>query len=238
MLKIITQPKVIVVAVTQRETELGPPGSAWQTNDKRPLTSCEALPEIGGRVCYQSFGGGRTNNAEYLANIIEKGHESVLEHAVVSLGFEGISRSLSHELVRHRHLSPSQLSQRYCRDIAFVVPPDLPAEKIEEWKSYCSFAQTGYLSLLGSSEDKKTANAVARSLLPNCAETKMLVTGNLRAWRHFIKLRAARQAEAEIRRLAGVVYSTLMRIAPNAFPDMEQENDGTVRIVSPKRVDS
>lgn len=94
------------------------------------IEGAQHIAEFAGRACYQSWS--RPNpdtatNAAYLAHILEVGHESVLEHGVASFYVTGVSRSLTHELVRHRHLSPSQLSQRYVdsADAGIVVPPEL-----------------------------------------------------------------------------------------------------------------
>lgn len=202
---------------------------------KGQSTDAEKLIEYGGRVCYMSQHNpaGRTTG-EYISNIIEQRHGSVLEHANVSLLLEGISRSCSHELVRHRAgFSYSQLSQRFVdsKDCAFVVPPAMmkhPELRVrfeldcqEALKSYTSHAE--YLrktaAEAGATLSRKQALEAARSVLPNATETKMLMTGNLRAWRSFIELRASLGADAEIHRLAFGVYWTLKQIAPSVFED-------------------
>lgn len=229
------EPKITVMGRSM--VQIGSDSTGWKTNDVRPITDCEELPEIGGRVCYMSFAKGRKSNQEYIANILDKGHESVLEHAVVSFGIEGISRSCSHEFIRHRHLSFSQLSQRYVKDIAFVVPIGMVfgTTGYGIFKGSCETARMEYNHLLEVYEDldAKTANALARSVLPNATETKMLVTGNLRAWRHFVKLRGTEHAEAEIRRLACGILDELKQLAPNVFQDLEVV-DGTVRTIPTK----
>lgn len=196
--------------------------------------------------CYLSFGPGaglegghklipgRTTNEVYLANILRTKHGSVLEHAVWSFLFEGVSRALTHELVRHRHFSYSQLSQRYVDEsgVAFVLPPEIAegTEAFDVWKRSCDRALEEYRALLTLVEDqvkdepsktlrRKRARQTARSVLPNATETKIVVTGNARAFRHFIELRGSGSADTEIRRLALVVLRTLQQEAPALFGD-------------------
>src|SRR5690606_38657045 len=161
-------------------------------------------------------------------------HGSVLEHAVWSLLFEGISRALTHELVRHRHFSYSQLSQRYVdeSDVAFVKPPEIQegTEAFDLWKRSCERALEEYRALLALIEEqvadepsatlrRKRARQTARSVLPNATETKIVVTGNARAWRHFLEMRGSEAAETEIRILALKVLEVLREEAPNIFGD-------------------
>jgi thymidylate synthase (FAD) len=148
--------------------------------------------------------------------------------------FEGVSRALTHELVRHRHFSYSQLSQRYVdeSEVAFVLPPEIApeGEAFELFRQSCERANQDYRALLAKIEAqvkdepsatmrRKRARQTARSLLPNAAETKIVVTGNARAWRHFIELRASENAEAEIRVLAIKVFELLKGEAPSLFGD-------------------
>jgi thymidylate synthase (FAD) len=207
--------------------------------------------------CYLSFGtdaglegghktiSGRTTNESYLANILKTKHGSVLEHAVWSLLIEGVSRALTHELVRHRAgFGFSQLSQRYVdeSDIAFVLPPEIREESraFETWVGACEGALAGYREILREMTEqigevgaatmlKKRARQAARSVLPNAAETKIVVTGNARAWRHFVEMRGSANADVEIRRLAVMVLRRLQEEAPNLFGDMHvfPQPDGT-----------
>lgn len=191
-----------------------------------------ALCEAAGRACYQSWK--RPNpktatNAGYLAHILEVGHLSVLEHASATFYIEGISRSLSHELIRHRHLSYSQLSQRFVdeSDAEFVDPPLIDRDEYasgifdsamqEAVERYEALAEQ--LAKACPSATRKQVREAARSVLPNATETKIVVTGNYRAWREFIVKRATEQADAEIRALAVEVLRRLQSIAPNVFND-------------------
>ncbi len=198
--------------------------------------------------CYLSFGEdaglegghktipGRTTNQAYLRNILNTKHGSVLEHAVWSFLVEGVSRSLTHELVRHRAgMAYSQLSQRYVdeSEIGFVVPPEIQegSPEFEEWSKACEDSLASYQRLLTAvtekvGEDgpatmrKKRARQAARSVLPNSAETKIVATGNARALRHFCEMRGSATADLEIRRLAGAILRALHQEAPNLFGDM------------------
>ena len=198
----------------------------------------ERLAEFAGRLCYMSQRNpaGRSTR-EYLENIKRQGHGSVLEHANYSLLLEGVSRSLTHELVRHRAgFAYSQLSQRYVdeSDASFVVPPAIIGDEALEgaWRSQIEGALASYVSLVqelmeryGWVGDKvhrrKMAREAARGVLPNSTETKIVVTGNARAWRTMLELRSSEGAELEIRRLAVAVLRLLQCEAPGFFSDFE-----------------
>lgn len=239
-LKIIGLPRVTLLA---RQEFIYPEHLDWESDSDNPG---EVLTEFAGRLCYLSFGegefdghktqAGRTDNQSYLGNIIQTGHGSVTEHAVWSLLIEGVSRSLSHELVRHRAgFGFSQLSQRYVDEaqVAFVKPPELKQNSVayEVWRGALERAVEAYAALtdeleltvpqgIPSRDRRKRVRQTARSVLPNSTETKLVVTGNARAWRHFIEMRAHSAADLEIRRLAVEVFQTLQQEAPNLFQQM------------------
>lgn len=190
----------------------------------------QALPEFGGRACYQSWEKLRpetATNEGYLLNIQKQRHFSVLEHSSVSLYLEGISRSLSHEFVRHRHFSYSQLSQRYVdsTDVAFVLPPAFEGDRpmTERFEGSCLIDLGYYRDFqdhqMSKGLTKKQARESARSVLPNATETKMLVTGNFRAWMEFLIKRDNPAADAEIQRLAKLIVAELKDLAPAIFSD-------------------
>jgi thymidylate synthase (FAD) len=202
----------------------------------------EQLVEMAGRLCYMSFAKPRPGgNQAYIDHILEVGHGSVLEHAVYSMVFTGISRSLTHELVRHRAgMSYSQLSQRYVDKVSFVRPPGIKPESSAElvWTSNIALALASYESLIETLEHndfadiegptlrRKRARETARSVLPNCTETKIFVTGNARAWRHFLELRGSIHADAEIQRLAIAVLKVFQAESPNLFGDYTVTEQG------------
>ncbi len=213
----------------------------------------EALAEFAGRACYQSWkkpNPATATNAGYLRHILEVGHLSVLEHGSVSFYLTGVSRSLTHELIRHRHFSYSQLSQRYVPERnAAMVEPDVIAQDPELHERFLAATRAGqeaYTDLLDGLEKRfatepnatlrrKQARQAARSVLPNATETRMVVTGNYRAWRHFIAMRATEHADVEIRALAVECLRQLHKAAANVFSDFEIASlpDGTEIASSP-----
>ena len=215
----------------------------WETDTD---VAGQKLCEVAGRLCYMSFAKPRPGgNASYLRHILEVGHGSVLEHAVFNFVITGVSRSFTHELVRHRAgFGYSQLSQRYVDESTadFIEPgciaedPKLHAiwlEAIE--KSHAAYCQLvdGLAQKFSDVADKtlrrKMARQAARSVLPNATETKIFVTANARALRHFIELRANEHAEVEIRKVATRMLDILRKEAPAIFGDYELEAlpDGT-----------
>lgn len=276
----------------------------WESDSE---VGAEVLSEVAGRTCYLSFAKPRPGgNAAYLGHIKEVSHGSVLEHAVWTFMITGVSRSLTHELVRHRAgFAYSQLSQRYVDEsIAEYVEPDIIASDPEShaiWldavehahKAYVKLADkiaakltntfapcnnpdcdSGYQAIrksldvwtacptckgqpskafykapLGrflpghhegtatSTDRRKTARQAARSVLPNATETKITITGNARALRHFIEQRGSMFADPEIRKLANKVLDILQIESPNLFGDYQKIAlpDGTFDIQTPYR---
>lgn len=212
-----------------------PEGIPWETD----ADGGQALVEFAGRACYQSWSkpNPRTaTNASYLRHLLDVGHLSVLEHASVSFYISGISRSCTHELIRHRHFSYSQLSQRFVpeREAKVIVPPAVDGDPELEalFAKATDASRAAYVELLSALENKldgttnsalrgKQARQAARSVLPNATETKLVVTGNYRAWRHFVSMRASEHADVEIRRLAVECLRQLAEIAPDVFGDFE-----------------
>lgn len=226
-----------------------PPDVPWSTD----ADGGAALVEFAGRACYQSWSkpNPRTaTNAAYLRHIIDVGHFSVLEHASVSFYITGVSRSCTHEVIRHRHFSYSQLSQRYVPedDSQVVVPPGIEddPELLNDFLDAADASRAAYIELLARLEAKladsgtatlrrKQARQAARAVLPNATETRIVVTGNYRAWRHFIAMRASEHADVEIRRLAIECLRQLIDVAPQVFSDFEiiALADGTEVATSP-----
>lgn len=255
--RIIREPRVTLIA---RQEFVYPDHIDWRSDDDVPG---QVVAEFAGRLCYLSFGhdaglegghrtiAGRTTNESYLANILRVKHGSVLEHAVWTLLIEGVSRALTHELVRHRAgFGFSQLSQRYVDEsnIAFVLPPEIRdgTAEYDAWVGACQGALVAYRDLLGGLTEqigdegpatmrKKRARQAARSVLPNAAETKIVVTGNARSWRHFTEMRGSGGADVEIRRLAVAVLRVLREEAPHIFGDMEivEQPHGTEVVETP-----
>ena len=233
---------------------LPPTDVEWETD----AADGEALVEFAGRACYQSWDkpNPRTaTNAGYLRHILEVGHLSLLEHATATFYITGISRSCTHELIRHRHFSYSQLSQRFVpeHDSNVVCPPAVEGDPELEalFTAATDASRAAYTELLAALEAKfadvpnailrrKQARQAARSVLPNATETKIVVTGNYRAWRHFVGMRATEHADVEIRHLAVECLRHLTELAPTVFGDFEIGTlaDGTEVATSPYVVDA
>jgi thymidylate synthase (FAD) len=225
--------------------------SQWTTDTD---VAGEKLCEIAGRVCYMSFAKPRPGgNSAYLRHLLEVGHGSVLEHSVFNFLITGVSRSLTHELVRHRAgFGYSQLSQRYVDESTTdFIEPDCIADnpKLHSiWldaiqrshEAYCQLVE-GLMGTFATVEDKtlrrKMARQAARSVLPNATETKIFVTANGRALRHFIEMRCSKFAEVEIRKVAAEMLRVLQKEAPNLFGDYELVDlpDGTQAARTPYR---
>ncbi len=244
---IVREPEVHLVA---RQEWLGDPYIDWSTDT---TIAAEKIVEFAGRHCYMSFNKGRKTNASYVTHLLEMGHGSVLEHAVYTFRIWGVSRTCTHELVRHRAgFAYSQLSQRYVDESEgrFVEPDDVAAspDRHAMWMAAVEPTRQAYRDLsqklydaLDAVEDKtlrrKMARQAARSVLPNATETKIVVTANARALRHFIEMRASEGAETEIRKLAVAILRVLQAEAPNLFGDytLRPLGDGTFVADTPFR---
>jgi thymidylate synthase (FAD) len=206
---------------------------SWKTDTD---VAAQKLVEVAGRLCYKSYAKPRPGgNASYLQHILEVGHGSVIEHAVYNFIITGVSRSFTHELVRHRAgWAYSQRSQRFVdeKDCSFVEPgpiaedPELHRIWLEAvtaaHRAYARLAE-GLASKFADVEDKtlrrKKAREAARSVLPNATETQIFVTANARALRHFIEARGDEHADAEIRKVAIAMLEILRVESPNLFGD-------------------
>lgn len=237
----VVKPEVKVLAKSWTDLDFpdygaGEDGYAWlEGMEVSPTaTDAEDLVEFAGRACYQSFhkpNPKTAENADYIANIIAQGHESVLEHATVSFYLTGVSRALTHELIRHRHLSYSQMSQRFVdeSEASIVMPPAISALYHEGSKEYETVVKSArkslkkYTALVESLQNeglpRKQAREAARAVLPNCLETRIVVSGNLRAWRDYLKKRISPHADAEIRIVSQMILEELYDIAPSVFKD-------------------
>ncbi len=213
-------------------------------DDPTPLSPAAQLCKTAGQLCYASFAPKRTMNADaarYFRNIMDSGHGSVLEHANFSFAFYGISRSVTHELVRHRAgFGFSMVSQRYVsgRVLRFVERPEYQSDALlhEAFEKRIDGAAADYeqvaerllaqqkagdelLSGEAKTDLRKKVQQAARSVLPNETEAPIVVTGNVRAWRHFLEMRANLHAETEIRALAFRTYLCLLAVEPMLFGD-------------------
>jgi len=197
------------------------------------VISGQHVIEFAGRLCYESWDLPNENTAtndKYIQNIVRQGHESVLEHVSVTFYVEGVSRSLSHELIRHRHLSFSEMSQRFVdmSDANVVIPPALRhggnatapiPEHIRDWYDSDVYRLSEIDKL-----SRKKAREAARWVLPGGAETKFVVTGNLRAWRDVLKKRDSEHADAEMQLFSKEVKRQLLQEYPDVFRDLDADS--------------
>jgi len=203
-----------------------------------PGTAIEQLSEYAGRICYMSQANpANRTTAQYLTHILESGHGSVLEHGMFSYLLEGVSRSLTHELIRHRvGTAVSQLSQRFVdeSDTAFVCPPEIAKDErsVKRWLSSCERALEDYRTLCANLDEadgtqelpktlrRKRIREAARSVLPNCVETKLVWSCNLRELRHILQLRGSIHADLEFQLLATTLLTVTRPLAPSALADL------------------
>lgn len=184
-----------------------------------------------GRVCYKSEDKITDDSAEkFVANIIKRGHEAVLEHQSITVRFV-CDRGVSHEIVRHRLASFCQESTRYCNyskgdfggEITVIRPCYLLEGKqgYDLWWYACQKAESAYFDLLSYGCSPQEARAV----LPNSLKTEVIMTANLREWRHFLKLRTANAAHPQMRQLARPLLCTMQELVPVVFDDIAWRND-------------
>lgn len=182
--------------------------------------------ELAGRVCYKSEDKiTKGSTAKFINTIIKNGHESVLEHASITVKFI-VDRGVSHEIVRHRIASYSQESTRYCNysndkfgnEITVIEPCYYPpgTTGYEIWYSACKTAEQYYSTML---EGKATPQE-ARAVLPNSLKTELVMTANIREWRHFLKLRTSSASHPQMVEIANMLLDKFKRSIPILFDDI------------------
>lgn len=181
----------------------------------------EALIARCARVSHRSAGRDLESDRKLIRRLIELGHESVLEHAWATFEISGISRACANQLTRHRIASFTQESQRYVdvRDRPLVRPPSFSEEDGEKAAELYAQAVGLYEELLSRGVPKEDA----RFVLPIGAETQLVVTANLREWRHILRLRLEKTAQWEIRKLSRRILRILLDHAPSVFEDLRGE---------------
>lgn len=198
-------------------------------------TDAETLLTMAGRNCYRSFhrpNEATYNDADYLRRTLgDQGHWSISEHATATLYFTGVSRAFLAELTRHRHLSFSVESQRFINadNANIVMPPAMREQGLDEQIRFARRAEEGIEKYERTQSvldhlPKKQRNEAARALLPNCVETRMVVTGNLRAWNEVIQRRTKPDADAEMQEVMRLAAQELHTVSPIIFPK-ENTND-------------
>ena len=182
--------------------------------------------ETAGRVCYKSEDKIQEGSAEkFIAGIIKRGHEAVIEHGVITVKFI-CDRGVTHEIVRHRIASYCQESTRYCNysqdkfgnEITVIRPCFLTegTKKYELWRRACDYAESAYFDMLICGFTPQEA----RSVLPNSLKTEIVMTANIREWRHFIKLRTPEGAHPQMRQVACMLANKLAEMYPIFFGDL------------------
>lgn len=182
-----------------------------------------------GRVCYKSEDKITEGSAEkFVAGIIKRGHEAVLEHCPFTVKFI-CDRGVSHEIVRHRMASYCQESTRYCNygkgkfgEEITVIAPDalrLNEKAYSHWRIGCKFAESRYFDML----DAGCTPQEARAVLPTSLKTEVVMTANLREWRHFLKLRTAPAAHPQMREVALILLDKVHALVPVCFDDIWRE---------------
>ena len=184
------------------------------------------LIEVAGRTCYKSEDKITLESAaKFVKMLYERGHESVLEHPYAS--FRVIcDRGVSHEFVRHRLMSYSQESTRYCNyskakhgnEITIIEPPGLTMAMRVSWEHIMRQSELAYLAMLA---DHATPE-IARSVLPTCLKTELVATANFREWRHFLKLRTSAKAHPQMREVAIMIGRILLESCPPVFEDYRE----------------
>ena len=184
----------------------------------------EALIERAGRVCWRTeLSPVAEGRAAFIKALLRRGHMSVLEHPAATLEISGISRACSHQIVRHRLGSYSQVSMRYVdmEDQPVVVPPVILANEATHpiWQKLLRATRTAYHNLRAHGIRKEDA----RFVLPIATVTRIVATHNFRSWRHFIELRCDRHAQWEIRQVAHDILAILYNEAPAVFGDLYEQ---------------
>lgn len=196
-----------------------------------PINQEEILKTIEqcGRVCYKSEDKIEDGSAEkFIQRIIKSGHEAVIEHYNITVKFI-CDRGVSHEIVRHRLASYCQESTRYCnyakdkfgREITFIRPTYWKEDiyKYALWENSCKVLEDVYFALI----DNGATPQEARAILPNSLKTELVMTANLREWRHFLKLRTSKAAHPDMRKLAIELLEKFKATLPIIFDDIEVE---------------
>ena len=238
----IATPNVQLIAHTTLATEGRQTAIEKHMNLDPKTGDAQQLVEFAGRSCYLSFhkpNPKTAHNADYITRTLHEAHHwSIAEHASATFYITGVSRALTHELVRHRHLSYSQLSQRFVNEeeANIVIPPAITnsttkiaydtdegggpitgpiTEALEWWGEENIWAYEDLVNALQNEGfPRKQAREAARAVLPNMTETRIVVTGNLRAWHEIIQRRTAPDADAEFQKIAGMIRDQLHEIAP------------------------
>jgi thymidylate synthase (FAD) len=226
---------------------------SWRRADRIP--DSDHLVEFAGRICYMSFGEKQSprTNGEYIRNLIDQGHGSVLEHATWTFLLSNVSRAFTHQLVRHRvGFSYSQLSQQYVDHSDSSIAPAIDLTRFPNaeaaWNNVCEAFSSAYQSLDSAlrtdidrmnlffpsvKEKNRFVRSFARGILPESTLTKIVVTGNARAIRHFLRIRGGTYGDPEMRDVCVKLLRTMAKESPALFEDFSvvQTDDGFESVI-------
>lgn len=182
--------------------------------------------ELCGRVCYKSEDKIMLDSAKvFVAGLLKRGHESVIEHVSFSVRFI-CDRGVSHEIVRHRIASFSMSSTRYCNfghdgEIAVIEPSTIEKDTLGyiSWQRACEVSEMEYMNMIENGYTPQQARAV----LPNSLKTELIMTANLREWRHFLKLRTSKAAHPDMRVVAIDLLHQVKNLIPIIFDDILED---------------
>jgi thymidylate synthase (FAD) len=191
----------------------------------------ERLIEEAGRTAYMSFAKrGEGSDRKFIRMLLKNRHYSVLEHASATFRISGVSRALTHQLVRHRLCSFTQQSQRYVNEKDFqFVEPEKVRENPEAHAMFLAQMESARKAYAGL-QAMGVRNEDARFVLPNAVESQLVVSANLRQWRHIIELRCRAPSQWEIRQVSGEILKLLKKSVPTAFSDLELDEKGTIAV--------
>ena len=185
--------------------------------------------EAAGRICYKSEENITDGSAEiFVRSILKNGHESVIEHEKISVRVV-CDRGVSHEIVRHRIASYSQESTRYCnyskekfgKELTFIKPVfwEEDSKEYQLWKNLMKKTEASYNELI----EMAAAPQEARSILPNSLKTEIVITMNLREWRHFFRLRTSKKAHPQMRQISRMILEYFKENIPAVFDDIDAD---------------
>jgi thymidylate synthase (FAD) len=203
--------------------------------DTRSIPKLLYIIEDAGRTCYKSEKRGEPHR--FILGIIERGHESVIEHANITVRII-CDRGVTHEIVRHRLVSYSQESTRYCNykgGVTFVIPPWLTywikegSFEDSSWRPNNTLADLWFMTMLATENSYKRlleegwSPQQARSVLPNSLKTEIVMTANLREWRHIFRLRTAKAAHPQMREVMIPLLQKFKEFIPVVFEDIKEQ---------------
>jgi len=194
--------------------------SANVVRDKYPTSIYKSI-ELAGRTCYKSEDKiTEDSHIKFIRNVIKRDHLSVIEHEKVTARVI-CDRGVSHEIVRHRIGSYSQESTRYVNykeGIEVIQPPIKDPVALAKWEASMIHAENTYKDMIELGESPE----IARAVLPTGLKTEIVITFNIREWRHFFKLRCAKFSHPQIREVAGLLLSEMMNYIPLLFEDLNE----------------